>query len=224
MRKWLVSVFGIGLLGSSVWAQDAPPNFVILFADDLGYGDLQSYGHPYIRTPHIDGLAADGQRWTDFYVASPVCSPSRAALLTGRLPPRTGQYGERIGVYFPNETGGFPAAETTIAEVLSAAGYRTGIFGKWHLGDARHAWPTRHGFDEWLGLPYSNDMDWVGEPGIDEIIAYSMAGETEKYAASLPGLMRLPHEADRCLGVAPGQRLLLCWTLNGCIRVTDVTL
>ena len=164
-----------------------PPNFVILFADDLGYGDIQSYGHPYIRTPHIDQLAVDGQRWTDFYVAAPVCSPSRAALLTGRYPVRTGQYGQRIGVYFPNEEGGFPAEETTIAEALSAAGYRTGIFGKWHLGDAKHAWPTRHGFDEWFGLPYSNDMDWVGEPGIDEIVAYSIAGETEKFAESLAG-------------------------------------
>ena len=78
----------------------APPNIVILFADDLGYGDVQSYGHPYIRTPHIDELARDGQRWTDFYVAAPVCSPSRGALLTGRLPLRSGLYGRTIGFIF----------------------------------------------------------------------------------------------------------------------------
>ncbi|MEM7100451.1 MAG: sulfatase [Pseudomonadota bacterium] len=184
MKRWVMLLL---VCASATCLAGPKPNFVILFADDLGYGDVQSFGHPYIRTPHIDQLAEDGQRWTDFYVAAPVCSPSRAALLTGRLPVRTGQYGQRIGVYFPNEVGGFPAEETTIAEVLTDVGYRTGIFGKWHLGDAPHAWPTRHGFDEWLGLPYSNDMDWVGEPDIDEIVSYSIAGETEKLAASMAG-------------------------------------
>ncbi|MEM9622882.1 MAG: sulfatase [Pseudomonadota bacterium] len=168
-------------------AATAPPNFVVLFADDLGYGDLQSFGHPYTRTPHIDAMAAAGQRWTDFYVASPVCSPSRGALLTGRLPVRTGLYGERIGVYFPREEGGFPAAETTLAELLRQQGYRTGIFGKWHLGDAPHAWPTRHGFDEWLGLPYSNDMDWVGELDIDALAALRAEGKIEQLQAALAG-------------------------------------
>ena len=118
---------------------DSRPNVVILFADDLGYGDLGSFGHPYIRTPHIDSLAAQGQRWTDFYVAAPVCSPSRAALLTGRLPVRSGLYGNAIRVYFPNEPGGLPQQETTLAEALKAQGYATAMFGKWHLGDA----PTR---------------------------------------------------------------------------------
>ena len=159
-----------------------PPNIVILFADDLGYGDVQSYGHPYIRTPNIDDLAQSGQRWTDFYVAAPVCSPSRGALLTGRLPLRTGLYGRSIRVYFPNEPGGLPAAEVTLAEALQQRGYRTGIFGKWHLGDAPHARPTRHGFDEWLGVPYSNDMDWVDEPGFEELVAMSRRGDAEGYA------------------------------------------
>ena len=156
------------------------PNVVILFADDLGYGDLGSYGHPYIRTPNLDEMAREGQRWTDFYAAAPVCSPSRAALLTGRYPVRTGQFGARMGVYFPNEAGGFPAEETTIAELLSAAGYRTGMFGKWHLGDAPHALPTRHGFDEWLGIPYSNDMDWEVGPDIDGMMRLSQAGKTDE--------------------------------------------
>ena len=165
----------------------APPNIVILFADDLGYGDVQSYGHPYIRTPHIDDLARSGQRWTDFYVAAPVCSPSRGALLTGRLPLRSGLYGRTIRVYFPNEPGGMPEAEVTMAEALQQRGYRTGMFGKWHLGDAPHALPTRHGFDEWLGVPYSNDMDWVGEPGFEELVAMSMRGDTEGRAQALRG-------------------------------------
>ena len=156
------------------------PNIVILFTDDMGYGDLGVFGHPYIRTPELDRLAAEGQRWTDFYVAAPVCSPSRAALLTGRLPVRTGLYGRQMGVYFPNEPGGFPDEEETIAESLKDQGYATGIFGKWHLGDASHAYPTVHGFDEWFGIPYSNDMDWVGDPDFDEMRAMLARGETEE--------------------------------------------
>lgn len=163
-------------------APAALPNIVVLFADDLGYGDLSSYGHPYIRTPELDFLAQHGQRWTDFYVAAPVCSPSRAALLTGRLPVRTGQYGQRIGVYFPDEPAGFPQEEVTLAEALKERGYVSGIFGKWHLGDAPHAWPTQHGFDEWLGVPYSNDMDWVGDPDFDTLRALS-AGSADDIAA-----------------------------------------
>ena len=89
-------------------AADVKPNVVIMFADDLGYGDLGSFGHPYIRTPNIDTLAAEGQRWTDFYVAAPVCSPSRAALLTGRLPVRSGLYGNAIRVFFPMNPAAFP--------------------------------------------------------------------------------------------------------------------
>lgn len=163
-------------------ALNQPPNIVILFADDLGYGDLGSFGHPYIRTPELDELARLGQRWTDFYVASPVCSPSRAALLTGRLPVRSGLYGDRIRVYFPDEPGGFPDSEVSIAEALKEHGYATGIFGKWHLGDAEHAYPTEHGFDEWLGVPYSNDMNWVGEPSFDEMRAMAARGEMEERA------------------------------------------
>ena len=156
-------------LSSACFAQsDRPstdrPNIVILFPDDLGYGDLASYGHPYIRTPNLDALAAQGQRWTDFYVAAPLCSPSRGALLTGRYPTRTGLYGRRIGVLFPNDTVGMPDSERTMAEALRERGYATTIIGKWHLGDAPHVLPTRHGFDSWLGIPYSNDMQWTGGP------------------------------------------------------------
>ena len=164
----------------SGWAHAAkPPNIVILYADDLGYGDLGSYGHPYIRTPNIDQLAAEGQRWTDFYAPSPVCSPSRGALLTGRLPVRTGLYGNRIAVLFPNDTEGMPASERTMAEALKERGYATGIIGKWHLGDAPATYPTRHGFDYWYGIPYSNDMNWTNEPTFDEMVALTAQGQTQ---------------------------------------------
>jgi arylsulfatase A-like enzyme len=156
------------------------PNVIILFADDLGYGDLGSYGHPYIRTPNLDALAAAGQRWTDFYVAAPVCSPSRGALLTGKLPKRTGLWGQRIGVFFPNARAGMPPEERTLPEALKEVGYRTAIIGKWHLGDAAEYLPTRHGFDYWYGLPYSNDMDWADGVTLDRVIAMQGAGKTEE--------------------------------------------
>ncbi len=135
-----------------------PPNFVIVFADDLGWSDLGSYGAPMIRTPHLDRMAAEGQRWTNFYVTASVCSPSRAGLLTGRLPVRNGLYGDQTRVLFPDFVGGIQDEEITIAEALRDLGYATGMFGKWHLGDQPRYLPTRHGFDYWFGIPYSNDM------------------------------------------------------------------
>jgi len=167
----------------------AKPNIVILFADDLGYGDLASYGHPYIRTPNLDRLAAEGQRWTDFYAPAPVCSPSRGALLTGRLPNRTGLYGRQVAVLFPNDTVGMPAEEHTLAEGLKEAGYATGMIGKWHLGDAPDTLPTRHGFDYWYGVPYSNDMDWTNEPDFDEVRRMQAEGRTEELGQMMQGRM-----------------------------------
>ena len=142
-----------------------PPNIVIITADDLGYGDLGSYGHPNISTPHLDRLADEGQRWTSFYAQAPVCSPSRAALLTGRVHLRSGMFGRRVGVFFPDSRAGLPADEVTLAEVLREQGYATGIVGKWHLGHLPEYLPVRHGFDSWFGIPYSNDMDWQIAPG-----------------------------------------------------------
>ena len=139
-------------------AASRPPNIVIIFADDLGYGDLGCYGSPGIRTPHLDGMAREGLRFTDFYVAAPVCSPSRAALLTGRLPLRNGMFGER-NVLYPDSKGGLPSDEITIATALKQRGYATGHIGKWHLGIHAGSTPRDHGFDESLGVPYSNDMD-----------------------------------------------------------------
>lgn len=140
--------------------QDAP-NVVIIYADDLGWGDLGCYGHPTIRTPNLDRLAAEGQRWTDFYSAAPVCTPSRAALLTGRLPVRNGMGSARRRVLFPDSKGGLPASETTLAEAMKGRGYATACVGKWHLGHAPEHLPTRQGFDSYFGIPYSNDMDRI---------------------------------------------------------------
>jgi len=136
-------------------AQDGrPPNVVLIFCDDMGYADVGVYGAQGYRTPHIDRLAAEGVRFTDFYVAQAVCSASRAALLTGC-------YSNRVsiqGALFPGAKTGLHPDEITIAELLKSRGYATAAFGKWHLGDHEKFLPTRQGFDEYFGLPYSNDM------------------------------------------------------------------
>ncbi|MDO1451189.1 sulfatase [Rhodocytophaga aerolata] len=137
------------------------PNFVIIFTDDQGYGDLGCYGHPTIKTPNIDKMAVEGQKWTSFYVAANVCTPSRAGLLTGRLPVRSGMCSDTRRVLFPDSDGGLPASEKTIAKVLKETGYSTAAIGKWHLGHLPQYLPTSHGFDSYYGIPYSNDMDRV---------------------------------------------------------------
>ncbi|MEM7659446.1 MAG: sulfatase-like hydrolase/transferase, partial [Bacteroidota bacterium] len=111
-------------------AASGPPNVILIFADDLGYGDLSCYGHPTIQTPRLDQMAQEGLRLTSFYTAAPVCTPSRAGLLTGRYPIRFGVPGN----FGPDSEGGMPATEITIAEALKEQGYRTACFGKWHLG------------------------------------------------------------------------------------------
>ncbi|MGI9545626.1 MAG: sulfatase family protein [Flavobacteriaceae bacterium] len=139
------------------------PNFIIIFADDLGYGDLGSYGHPSIATPNLDKLAEEGQKWTNFYAAASVCTPSRASILTGRLSVRSGMTSHKRRVLFPDSKYGLPRSEITLAEKLREAGYRTACIGKWHLGHKERYLPTNNGFDYYFGIPYSNDMDRVGE-------------------------------------------------------------
>ena len=131
-----------------------PPNIVIIFTDDQGYGDVGAYGATGFQTPNLDRMAREGVRFTDFYVAQSACSASRAALLTGTYPNRIGIHGA-LG---PRVKTGINSGEVTIAEMLKERGYATAIFGKWHLGRPEQFLPTRHGFDEYFGLPYSNDM------------------------------------------------------------------
>ncbi len=141
------------LLEASPAAGDPPPNIVLIYADDLGFGDLHVYGST-LSTPNIDKLAAEGTRFTNWTSANPVCSPSRASLLTGRYPTRVGV----PRVFFPQDKDGLNLDEQTLADLLKTKGYKTQCVGKWHLGSAPQYLPTKRGFDHYLGIPYSNDM------------------------------------------------------------------
>ncbi len=149
----LAALAGAGALA----AQPERPNFVVIVADDLGVGDLGCYGGTKIRTPALDRIAAEGVRLTEFYTPAPTCSPARAALLTGRHPLRTGI----TRVFVPKEVQGLPAAELTLAEHLRDAGYVTACIGKWHLGGRKQYRPQNHGFGEFFGVLYSNNMIWL---------------------------------------------------------------
>ncbi|QDU38299.1 Arylsulfatase precursor [Maioricimonas rarisocia] len=138
-------------------AADRPPNVVIIFADDLGYGDLECYGHPEFRTPALNRMAAEGVRLTQCYVPTPYCAPSRGTILTGRYPWRHGVWRNPTPDAGINDVG-LPASELTIAELLREEGYATSCIGKWHLGHRPEFYPTRQGFDEYFGILYSNDM------------------------------------------------------------------
>ena len=149
-------------------AADHAPNFIIIFCDDLGYGDLGCFGSQKNRTPNIDQLAEQGRRFTSFYSSSPVCTPSRASLMTGCYARRVGMHEDYTGhwVLIPRSRRGLNPAELTIAEALKVKGYATACIGKWHLGDQTDHLPTQHGFDYYFGIPYSNDMQQArrGDP------------------------------------------------------------
>lgn len=140
----------------------ATPNFIIIFADDQGYGDLSCFGSTTIKTPHIDRLATEGRKFTSFMVASPVCTPSRSTLLTACYPKRLGMHQH---VLFPSSKKGLNPAEHTIADHLKSQGYATACFGKWHLGHHPEVLPTGNGFDTYFGIPYSNDMNHPDNKG-----------------------------------------------------------
>ncbi len=167
-RRDFLKTTGLTALAASfgtkcVPSENRPPNVVIIFADDQGYQDLGCFGSPLIETPNIDRMAAEGMKFTDFHTAMPYCGPSRYSLLTGCYPSRL-SFADNP---FPDTDFGINANETTIAEILKERGYATAIFGKWHLGHQPEFLPTRHGFDEYFGLPYSNDM-WPFHPEPDK--------------------------------------------------------
>ena len=145
-----------------VSADKSRPNVIIIFADDQGYGDLSCFGSEKIKTPHIDQLAKEGRRFTSFMVASPVCTPSRAALLTGCYPKRVGMHQH---VLFPSSNKGLNPEEYTLADHFKSIGYSTACFGKWHLGHHKEVLPTSNGFDTYFGIPYSNDMNHPDNKG-----------------------------------------------------------
>jgi len=150
-----ISLIVLSMLNAAaIGAQRQKPNIVLIFTDDQGYQDIGCFGSPLIKTPNLDRMAQEGRRFTSFYSANSVCSPSRAALLTGCYPPRVGVH----KVLFPKDTMGLNPAEITIADMLKAEGYATACIGKWHLGHLPEFLPTRQGFDSYFGIPYSNDM------------------------------------------------------------------
>jgi arylsulfatase A len=190
-----------GLLGGALGAQtQPPPNVVLIYADDLGYGDLGCYGSK-IRTPNLDRMAAEGARFTHFYSASPVCSPSRAALLTGKYPTRVGV----PRVLFPQDAEGLPASEATLAEALKQRDYKTMCIGKWHLGRPVPYLPTSRGFDHYFGIPYSNDMtpcplmrdtEVIQEPAEQAQLTPRYTEEAVKFierSAGSPFFLYMPH-------------------------------
>jgi len=158
----------VALLGSATpAAQAGQPNFIIIFCDDLGYNDIGPFGSVKHRTPNLDQMAGEGIRFTDFYVTSGVCSPSRSSLMTGCYPTRVGLQHNETGrwVLFPGNKRGLNPSEITLAELLKQKGYATACIGKWHLGDQPVFLPTRQGFDYYFGIPYSNDMGAMNGAG-----------------------------------------------------------
>ena len=177
-------------LGTSL-AQDAthrPPNVIIIFTDDQGYQDLGSFGAPKIKTPHLDQMAKEGRRFTSFYSANSVCSPSRAALLTGCYPTRVNV----PGVLFPRHREGLNPDETTIADMVKSSGYATACIGKWHLGHLPPLLPTFHGFDQYYGIPYSNDMKIDPTMALSESINLREGMTVEKLRSDEPSKNWVP--------------------------------
>ena len=159
MRTFLVLLTLVFALNTQ--AQKRPPNIVVIFMDDMGYADIGPFGAKAYPTPHLDRMAREGRKFTDFYVTQAVCSASRAGLLTGCYNVRVGI----LGALGPKATHGINASEVTLAEICKQKGYATACYGKWHLGHHRKFLPMQHGFDDYFGLPYSNDM-WPYHPGV----------------------------------------------------------
>jgi arylsulfatase A-like enzyme len=192
-----VSLWPTRALAEEPARADRPPNVVIILADDQGYADIGCYGAKDFATPNLDRMAREGVRFTDFYVAQPVCSASRAALLTGCYPNRIGI----LNALGPKDTHGISDNEKTLAELLKSRGYATAIYGKWHLGHHTRFLPTRHGFDDYFGLPYSNDM-WPKHP-------------TDKF----PDLPLI--EGEKVIELNPDQTKLTTWYTERAVKFIE---
>jgi arylsulfatase A len=190
--------FGGRLKRASGGKSTDKPNVVIIFCDDVGYADIGVFGAKGYETPNLDRMAAEGVKFTDFYAAAPSCTPSRAALLTGCYPQRVGL----PNVIGPNAKIGISDQEQTIAEILKPLGYATACYGKWHLGHHPKFLPTRHGFDEYFGLPYSNDM-WPKHP-------------TNKSFPDLPLI-----EGERIIEYNPDQTQLTTWYTEHAVKFIE---
>jgi len=186
----LLSAVGFG---SCTQQPDSKPNIIFIYADDLGYGDLGCYGSEVNRTPHLDLLANDGIRFTDFYSAAPVSSPSRAALLTGRYPIRMGIN----HVFHPESFTGISSDEIKLSELLRRQGYRTGIVGKWHLGHHHQFLPLQNGFDEYFGVPYSNDMRSVVYMRGNEVERFRVNQDSITYTYTREAIRFIEKHKDR---------------------------
>lgn len=197
--RFVMLAAAVSLVGvAGVESAERPPNVVLIFADDLGYGDLGCYGAKGYTTPHLDRLAAEGVRMTDFLTPAAVCSASRAALLSGCYPQRL----SILGALGPNSKTGIRAAETLLPELLRKRGYATAVYGKWHLGDSPEFLPKRHGFDDYFGLPYSNDM-WPFHP-------------THKSFPPLPLI-----DGDRTIETNPDQTQLTTWYTERAVKFIE---
>lgn len=209
IRAMMIAMVSLPALASTSTLAEAPqkPNVILIFVDDLGYGDLGVTGSTFIETPNIDALANEGVLLTDFHASANVCTPSRAGLMTGRYPVRAG-LGKQV--VYPASTHGLESYETTLAEVFKTAGYRTAMFGKWHLGHGPGMMPDEQGFDDFFGVPYSHDMkplplmrgnETIGEvddlAGLtklltDETLAYLDGADASPFFIYLP--YTAPHE------------------------------
>ena len=198
LRAFVSSCLAFALAPAASAADPARPNVVLVFCDDLGYADVGCYGAAGYATPNIDRLASEGIRFTDFYVAQAVCSASRAALLTGRYPNRVGI----LGALGPGAKNGIRPEELTLAEVFKSRGYATAIYGKWHLGDHDPHLPADNGFDDYFGLPYSNDM-WPNHP-------------TNKSFPPLPLF-----DGEKVVQTQPDQRMLTTWYTQRAVSFID---
>ncbi len=199
------SVLALLLYGLLCHAALALPNFVLIFTDDQGYQDLGCFGSPLIKTPNLDRMAAEGRKFTSFYSANSVCSPSRAALLTGCYPTRVGV----PGVLFPRHHTGLNPSEITIAEILKKQGYATACIGKWHLGHKPPFLPTRQGFDRYFGIPYSNDMTIDPEAKLADDIRFRAGASAERIANTKPPKNWVPLMRDQEVIEYPADQVTL---------------